>query len=76
MNPGATRWTLVVQGRQQARVTIVVEVYRHRVWLTTVDIPAVSEAILTSGQADHLTEILNRSATEAREGARNNPDRA
>lgn len=66
MKPWGTRQTLVVKGRQGARVTVVVEVYRRKVWLTVVDVPFVAEGILEPGQADGVAELLTQAATEAR----------
>lgn len=66
MSPWGTRQTLHVKGRQGAAVTIVVEVYRRKVWLTVIDVPFVAEGILEPGQAENVAELLVRAASEAR----------
>lgn len=66
MKPWGTRRTLVVKGRQDARVTITVEVCRGKVWLTSFDCPFTSEAILEPAQVDSLVELITQAAKEAR----------
>ena len=73
MKPRGTRQTLVVKGRQDGRVTIVVEVYRRKVWLTVVDVPFMAEGILEPGQADDVAAWLVAAAGEAR--GKQQPDR-
>lgn len=65
-----TRRTLVVKGRQDARVTVVVEVCRDKVWMVSVDTPFASEAIFDPAQVDSLIEMLGKAANEARGGKR------
>lgn len=59
---------LVVKGRQGVSVTLVVEVYRGKVWVVSVDQGCTMEAILEPAQADRFVELLARAATEARGG--------
>lgn len=65
-----TRRTLVVKGRQDARVTVVVEVCRNKVWMVSVDTPFASEAIFEPAQVDSLIDILGKAANEARRETR------
>lgn len=60
------RRKLVVKGRQDTRVTIIVEVYRGKVWVTSFDSPFTSEAILDPPQADSLIDLIAQAAREAR----------
>ncbi|MGH4016873.1 MAG: hypothetical protein ACRDSL_23685 [Pseudonocardiaceae bacterium] len=66
-----TRRTLVVKGRQDTRVTVVVEVCRNQVWVVSVDSPFSSEAIFEPAQVDSLIDILEKAAAEARRGKAN-----
>ena len=60
------RQTLAVTGRQGIPVTVVVEVYRGKVWLVTVEPAISSEAILRPAETDRLIELLRQAADEAR----------
>jgi hypothetical protein len=68
MKPWGTRRKLVVKGRQNSRVTVVVEVYCQKVWMIVVDPPFEAEAILEPVQVDNLIGALTQAATEARDG--------
>ena len=70
MTPWGTRRTLTARGRQNARVTIVVQVYRLKVLVTVIDVPFVAESILDPGQADSLGDMLVHAASEARDGTK------
>lgn len=61
-----SRRTLVVKGRQGIRVTVVVEVYRGKVWVVAVDSSFTSEAILEPVQVKQLVDLLTHAAREAR----------
>ena len=62
-----SRRMIAVKGRQGIPVTVLVEVYRGRVWLV-VDPAFISEAILDPANADRLIEILGQAVAEARGG--------
>jgi len=63
----------VVKGRgPDARVTVLVEVYRGKVWVTSFDCPFTMEAIFEPAQADSLVELINQATKEAR-GYKNDP---
>ena len=57
---------MVVSGRQGILVTVVVEVYRGKVWVVSVDQSCTAEAILEPAQADSLIDLLRQAASEAR----------
>jgi len=57
---------IVVKGRQGAKVTMTVWVYRDTVWVTTFDAPFSAEAILELAQVESLVEMLTWAAGEAR----------
>jgi hypothetical protein len=61
-----TRQTLVAKGRQDTCATVVVEVYRGRVWIVLTDPPFSSEAIFEPDQADRLIDLLGQATKEAR----------
>ena len=61
-----TRRTLVAKGRQDSRVTVVVEVCRGKVWMLSVDSPFASEAIFGPTQVEGLIDMLTQAAKEAR----------
>ncbi|MGH4014486.1 MAG: hypothetical protein ACRDSL_11305 [Pseudonocardiaceae bacterium] len=65
-----TRRTLAVKGRQDARVTVIVEVCHGKVWVVSVDSPFTSEAIFEPAQVDSLIDMLGQAAKEARGGKR------
>ena len=58
----------MVKGRQDTRVTVVIEVCRGKVWVVSVDPPFTSEAILEPAQVDRLVDMLGQAAEEARSG--------
>lgn len=60
------RRTLVVQGRQGISVTVVVEVYRGKVWMVSFDPSFSVEAIFEPTQADRLSVLLAQTSKEAR----------
>ena len=60
----------MVKGRQDTRVTVVIEVCRGKVWVVSVDSPFTSEAILEPAQVDRLIDLLGQAAKEARGGAK------
>jgi hypothetical protein len=64
-----TRRTLVVKGRQDTHVTIVVEVCRGKVWVASLDPPFNAEAIFEPAQVESFIDVLSRSAKDARDGA-------
>ncbi|MGH3656443.1 MAG: hypothetical protein ACRDUA_07270 [Micromonosporaceae bacterium] len=64
-----SRRTFVVTGRQGARVTIVVEVCRGKVWMVSVDPPFNAEAIFEPARIESFIDLLSRAAAEARGGA-------
>lgn len=58
---------MTVKGRgPEARVTIAVEVYRGKVWVTSSDCPFTAEAILEPAQAEGLVELITQAIKEAR----------
>ncbi|MGH8544657.1 MAG: hypothetical protein ACREX3_13735 [Gammaproteobacteria bacterium] len=62
-----TQRKLVVRGRgQDARVTFFVEVYRGKIWVTSMDPPFASEAIFEPAQAHSLVDLINQATKEAR----------
>lgn len=65
----SARRTLVVKGRQGARVTIVVEACRGQVWVVSTDPPFSAEAIFEPAQVESLIDLLSRTAAEARGAA-------
>lgn len=64
------RRTLVVNGRQGIRVTVVVEVYRGKVWVVSFDPSFSVEAIFEPVQAERLVDLLTQAAKEARGGSK------
>ncbi len=61
------RRKLIVRGRgPDARVTLTVEVYRGKVWITSFDCPFTAEAILEPAQADSLVDLVAQAVKEAR----------
>ncbi len=61
------RRKLIVRGRgPDARVTVTVEVYRGKVWITSFDCPFTTEAILEPAQADSLVDLVAQAVKEAR----------
>lgn len=54
-------------GRQGIRLTVMVEVYREKVWLVVVGSAFTAEAILEPGETDRLIELLRQAAGEARD---------
>lgn len=64
-----TRRKLVVKGRgPEASVIFYLEAHRGKVWVTTFDYPFTSESIFEPAQAESLSELLARTAKEARGG--------
>lgn len=57
---------IVVKGRQGAKVTVTVRVYRDTVWITTFDEPFSTEAILELAHVGSLVEMLTWAVGEAR----------
>ncbi|MGH3917369.1 MAG: hypothetical protein ACRDTC_28745 [Pseudonocardiaceae bacterium] len=49
-----------------ARVTITVEVYYGKVWVTSFDCPFTAEAILEPAQADNLVQLIDQATKKAR----------
>jgi hypothetical protein len=56
----------MVEGRQGAKVTMTVMVYRDTVWVTTFDEPFFSEAILEVVHVESLVGMLTWAGEEAR----------
>ena len=62
-----TRRQLTVKGAgPQATVTIYLHAFRGQVWITCFDCPFTAEAVLQPSQAENLSDLLQRTATEAR----------
>jgi hypothetical protein len=63
---GTIRRKLSVSGRQGAKVTITVAVYRDTVWVSTFDEAFMADAIFELAHIDSLIDTLAWAAGEAR----------
>jgi hypothetical protein len=62
-----SRRKLTVKGRgPDGRVTVSLEAYQGKVWITSYDCPFICEAILDPTQADSLIDLINQTTKEAR----------